>query len=78
MKVLSIVLVFTLCEVVKGWIAMLQPIALSIGAAFAALNSDVNLISDIQPIEWKKWLSSKDEKEDLESDVVTDTEGGFE
>ena len=63
MKILSIVVICTLCRVVKGWIAMLQPIVLSIGAAFTALNSDVNLISDIQPISWKKWLSSKDEKE---------------
>ena len=61
MKILSIVVAFTLCEAVKGWLAMLQPIALSIGAAFVALSSDVDLVTDLQPIAWKKWLSTKEE-----------------
>ena len=61
MKVLSIVVAFTLCVAVKGWLAMLQPIVMSIGAAFLALSSDFDLVTDLQPITWKKWLSAKEE-----------------
>ena len=50
MKLYSILAIFTLCLVVKGWVAILQPIVLSLGAAFAALNIDVDLIPDIQSI----------------------------
>ena len=61
MKVLSIVAVITLCEIVKGWVTALQPIVLSIGAAFGVLNNDIDLVPDLQPVTWKKWLSSKEE-----------------
>ena len=66
MKLRSIIALFTLCVFVKGWVAILQPIALSIGAAFAALNLDVELLPNLQPIALKKWLSSKEEKEEEE------------
>ena len=50
---------------VKGYLQILQPILLSIGTAFSALNSEI-LNLDIQPIEFNSWLSSKkkDDKED--------------
>ena len=37
----------------------MQPIALSIGAAFAALNFDVDLISDLQPTAFKNLFSKE-------------------
>ena len=61
MKIQCIFTVFTLYVAVKGWVTILQPIALSIGAAFAALNLDVDLLPDIKPIAMKKWLTSKEE-----------------
>ena len=68
MKILSILALFSLFVTVKGWVAILKPVALSIGAAFAALNLDVDLMPDMQPIAWKKWLSSKEEgKEDTKA-----------
>ena len=51
-------MVITLSVVVNGWVAILQPIVLSLGAVFTVLNLDVDLITDIQP-----WLSSKKVKE---------------
>ena len=49
MRISVIFVIWTLCVVVRGWVAFLQPITLSIGAAFAALNLDADLISDLQP-----------------------------
>ena len=54
MKLLSILAIFTLCVVVKGWVAILQPIVLSLGAAFTALNIDADLIPNIQSIKFFK------------------------
>ena len=51
-------MVITLSVVVNGWVAILQPIVLSLGAVFTVLNLDIDLITDIQP-----WLSSKKVKE---------------
>ena len=48
MKLLSIFVIFTLSVVVHGWVAILQPIVLSLGAAFTALNIDTDLLPDIQ------------------------------
>ena len=48
MKLLSIFVIFTLSVVVHGWVAILQPIFLSLGAAFTALNIDTGLLPDIQ------------------------------
>ena len=53
--------------IVKGWVAILQPILLSIGAAFTALNLDVDLLPDIQPLKWKKWHA--DTKEEAKARV---------
>ena len=49
MRVSVIFVILTLCVVVvRGWVAVLQPIAVSIGAAIAALNLDADLISNLQ------------------------------
>ena len=52
--------------IVKGWVALIQPIVLSFGAVFAAINLDVELISNIKPIAWRNFLTLKQEKEDKE------------
>ena len=56
MKLSTILALFTLSTIVRGWTALLQPIALSIGAALAAFNLDVEPMLDIQPIKLPKWL----------------------
>ena len=53
MRITVILLLFLLCVAVKAWVALLSPIALALGAAFTALNLDTELISDLQPFEWK-------------------------
>ena len=57
MKLLAIFALFQLIVFVKStwWAAAVQPVILSIGAVFTALNSDV-LNFDAQPIEWRNWL----------------------
>ena len=71
MKILCIFTISTCSVVIKGWVIMLQPIALSLGAAFMALNLDVDLIQDIQPIiKWKNWLPLKKEKEAVTKKVA--------
>ena len=61
MKLSSIFVLFIFSAMVRGWAAYLQPIVLSIGAAFTALNIDVEpLLGSIQPIKLPKWLSKKD------------------
>ena len=64
MKLQVIIALFILCMGVKGWVAMLQPIAATLGAVFAALNLDSDLITDIQPIAWfsSKSKTKEDEK----------------
>ena len=47
MKVTSILVVFALSVAVKGWVQILQPIVMSFGAAFAALNLDVDVLPDM-------------------------------
>ena len=49
MKISVIFVILTLCIVVRGWATLLQPIAMSIGVAIAALNLNADLISDLQP-----------------------------
>ena len=44
MKTLFIFTILTISVVVKGWVIMLQPIALSLGTALMALNFDLDLI----------------------------------
>ena len=55
--------VFTLTAIAKGawWVAAAQPIILSFGAAFAALNLDVQPLLDI---DLKKLMIFKNDKED--------------
>ena len=48
MRISVIIALFLLSIAVKGWIALLQPFGLALGAAFAALNLDVDLISDLR------------------------------
>ena len=61
MKILVLFVLLVLIMVVNGWAAFLQPIAtpiaLSLGAAFAALNSDGDLLRDV------KNLFSRDREE---------------
>ena len=67
MKISNIFVLFTLCVIVKGWVALLQPIVLSLGAALAAFNLDVDLLSDIQISKFDpRW---KPDKEDLEREI---------
>ena len=69
MKLLSIIVVFTLNVIVKGWVTYLQPIVLSIGAALTALYHDVEPILDIKPIKLPKWLTvHKNSMEDDDDD----------
>ena len=66
MKLTNIFALFTLSVMVRGWVAFLQPIALSIGAAFTALNFDFEPILDMHSI---KWLNEKTETtEDKKAD----------
>ena len=47
MKLSSIFVLFIFSVVVKGWVQILQPVVLSIGTAFAALNIDLDLLPDM-------------------------------
>ena len=65
MKTSILIVLCVLSVTINGtwWVGFAQPILLSFGAAFAALNLDLEPILNVQPIELKKWLSSKiDEK----------------
>ena len=59
MRILVIFVILTLCVVVRGWAAFLQPIALSIVAAFSALNIDLD--ADLIPTHWSWKARSKEE-----------------
>ena len=63
MKLITILALFQLNVLVKCiWMAAVaQPIILGFGAILTALNSDV--FDNVQPIEWKNWLTSKDDKD---------------
>ena len=54
--------VYTLSVIVEGawWAAAMQPIILSFGAAFTAMNLDVQPFLDV---DWKRLLIFKNEKE---------------
>ena len=75
MKLWKVVALTCLSIIVKGWVQVLQPFLLSIGAVFTALNSDI-LNLDVQPIEWKNWihLSEKDEKKETKPKTKTKEE----
>ena len=55
MKLIDIFTQFTLIVIVKGtwFLAALQPVILTLGTVFTALDTGV---LDVQPIEMKKWL----------------------
>ena len=61
MKLLIIFTLFALSVIVKGawWAIAVQPVILSIGAVFAALDLDLQPILDVQP----KLLIFKSDKE---------------
>ena len=64
MKLLSIIVLFALCEIgYCWWTAAAQPIILSIGALFAALDLDVQPMLDAQPIRWQNLFSVQNTKE---------------
>ena len=57
-----VLVIFALTVMVNGawWATAVQPVILSIGAAFAALNSDLQPILDIN---WRNVLTFKKDKE---------------
>ena len=66
MKSLEILFaLFGISVMVNGawWAAAVQPVMLSIGAVFAALNLDLEPILDAKPIELRKLMIFKNEKE---------------
>ena len=66
-----IFVILTFCIVVRGWVAYLQPIAMSIGTALAVLNLDVDLISDLQPTALRNFFSKvKVTEEEKETSTV--------
>ena len=74
MKVNCIIFaVFALSTVVKGawWVAAAQPIILSFGALFTAMNLDVQPLLDI---DWKKLSIFKNEKEEAKEDSKEEAE----
>ena len=72
MKLKDIFALFGLSAMVNGaWWAAVQPVILSLGAVFAALDLDLEPMLDLKPIEWRKLLfakNAKDEEEDEEED----------
>ena len=48
MKISIIFAILILNMVVQGWVTILKPITLSLGAAFAALNLDLDLVPELQ------------------------------
>ena len=71
MKLSTILALFTLSTIVRGWTALLQPIALSIGAALAAFNLDVEPMLDIQSIKLPNWLFKSKVDDSKEMTPVT-------
>ena len=61
MKLLIIIVLLALSAMVNGswWAAAAQPIILSIGALFAALDMDLEPMLDAQPTEWSKLMGFK-------------------
>ena len=55
MKLIGIFALFTLSTIVEGaiWAAAVQPVILTLGAIFTAIDQDV---LDVQSIEWKRYL----------------------
>ena len=70
MKISCIFAVFALGVFVEGalWAAAVQPILLSFGAVFAALNIDAQPFLDV---DWKNLLIFKKDKKKVSKDVIT-------
>ena len=64
MKVQTIFLLFTLSAIVRGWVASLSPILLSIGTALLALMPDpiIEPFVDIPPPGMPDWIKDKKKK----------------
>ena len=65
MKLSDIVALFGLSVMANGawWAAAVQPVILSIGAVFAALDLDIEPFLDAQPFEFRKLMTFKIDKE---------------
>ena len=77
MRISVLVVILTLCVVARGWATFIQPIALSIGAVFAALNINHDLISDLQPTAFRNFFSKEETAED-ENNFFVDHEAAEE
>ena len=55
MKLKVILLLFILGVSVKGWAAVLQPIALTLGAALMAFDLDLDVLSNIKAFDYRGW-----------------------
>ena len=68
MKTTCIFTIYTLIVIVKGslWAAAVQPIVLTFGAAFTALNLDVQPLFDVN---WKNFLFSKEDDKASDPDM---------
>ena len=69
MRLTVIFVLLSLSVIVRGWATLIKPIALSVGAAFAALNLDVDFISDLQPTALNIWFSKGDKGKITEEEV---------
>ena len=65
MRISVIFVLFGLIIIVRGWVTFLQPIALTLGAMLTALNIDLDLIPDIQPIELRNLFSKDTDDDDM-------------
>ena len=68
----SIFALLTFSVIVKGsawWVVAIQPVILSLGAVFKALDLDV---LDVQTFEWKNWLPLSNKQD--ETPVAKDGE----
>ena len=55
LKVIGVLTLLTLSAVVKGaWVALVQPILLTLGSAFYALDQDVTPVININILGWLK------------------------
>ena len=77
MKLKDILALFGLSAMVNGafWAAV-QPVILSLGAVFAALDLDLEPMIDLKPIEWSKLLFAKNEKDEDEDEEEENEERG--
>ena len=72
MKILSIIIaLFALGEMVNctWWAAAVQPVILSLGAVFAALDLDLQPMLDAQPIDFKNFFTLKNEENKAPQDA---------